>query len=51
LFVPSVGLRLGPRLEYLAEAHFAQYLTPRGSMAGLMPVGARYSLGNGRTLP
>ena len=51
LLEPSVGLRLGSRLQYVIEAHIAHYLTPHGSMVGAMPVGARYLFGRGRTLP
>ncbi|HEY3204144.1 MAG TPA: acyloxyacyl hydrolase [Thermoanaerobaculia bacterium] len=51
LFEPSVGLRIGSRFEYVIEGHFAQYLTPKGYMIGLLPLGARYYIGNGRLLP
>jgi len=51
LFVPSVNIRLGRRIEYSIEAHFAQYFTPSGYMLGVMPVGARYFFSGGATLP
>ncbi len=51
LFEPSAALRISSRLEYLIEGHFAQFFTPRGYMIGLMPVGGRFYLGSGRTLP
>jgi hypothetical protein len=51
LFEPSVGLRISSRLEYLIEGHFAQYFTPKGYMAGVMPLGGRLDLGQGKTLP
>jgi hypothetical protein len=50
-FEPSVGLRLSNRLEYVAEAHFAQYFRPKGYVVGLLPLGGRLYLGRGRTLP
>jgi hypothetical protein len=43
LFEPNVGIRLGSRFEYVAEAHVARYLSPEGYMAGIVPVGARYN--------
>jgi lipid A 3-O-deacylase PagL len=43
LFEPNVGIRLGARFEYVAEAHFARYFSPEGSMVGVVPVGARYN--------
>jgi hypothetical protein len=51
LFEPSVGLRISSRLEYLIEGHFARYFTPLGYMVGLMPVGGRFYVGSGTTLP
>ena len=51
LFVPSANIRLGSRLEWTVEGHFAQDFTPSGYMLGLMPVGARYLFGRGETLP
>ncbi len=51
LFEPAANVRLGPRLEYAIEGHFAQFVRPGGYMLGLMPVGARYYFGHGRTLP
>jgi hypothetical protein len=51
LFEPSVALRISSRLEYLIEGHFARYLTPVGYMVGLMPVGGRFYVGRGQTLP
>jgi len=43
LFEPNVGVRLGPRFEYVAEAHFARYFSPEGYMVGVVPLGARYN--------
>ena len=43
LFEPNVGIRLGPRFEYVAEAHFARYFSPEGYMVGVVPLGARYN--------
>ena len=51
LLEPSVGLRLGPRIQYVIEAHIAHYRTPHGYMVGVMPLGARYLFGGGRTIP
>jgi hypothetical protein len=51
LLEPGVAFRLGPRLEYLVEAHFAKYFTPDGSMIGVVPVGGRYYFFNGPILP
>ena len=43
LFEPNVGIRLGSRFEYVAEAHFARYFSPEGYMIGVVPVGMRYN--------
>ena len=43
LFEPNVGIRLGSRFEYVAEAHVARYLSPEGYMVGIVPIGARYN--------
>jgi len=51
LFEPGVSVRLGDRLEYVAEAHLAHYFQPAGYMVGVMPLGLRYFVGNGRVLP
>jgi hypothetical protein len=51
LFEPGVAFRLGPRLEYVIEGHWAQYFTPGGSMLGVVPLGGRYYFGHGRFLP
>ena len=51
LLEPGVAFRLGPRLEYLVEAHFAKYFTPEGSMIGVVPVGGRYYFLHGPVLP
>ena len=51
LLEPGVAFRLGPRLEYLAEAHFAKYFTPDGSMIGVVPLGGRYYFLHGPILP
>jgi hypothetical protein len=50
-FLGSVGFRLGDRLEYAAALDGFQYLTPTGYFVGLMPLGARYAIGNGRIHP
>ena len=51
LLVPAANLRLGSRLEYTLEAHVAEFRTPRGYMIGVMPVGARYYFGRGKSVP
>ncbi len=51
LFEPGVNFRLGPRIEYTVEGHFARFVRPNGYMLGLVPVAARYYFGRGRTLP
>ncbi|HTR03082.1 MAG TPA: acyloxyacyl hydrolase [Thermoanaerobaculia bacterium] len=51
LFEPGVSFRLGRRLEYVVEGHFAGYFSPSGYMLGVVPIGLRYSIGNGRLLP
>lgn len=51
LVVPAANVRLGPRIEYTVEGHFAGFLHPAGYMLGWMPVGARYYFGRGNTLP
>ena len=51
LFEPGVSFRLGPRLEYVIEGHWAQYFTPGGYMIGLVPVGFRWYFSHGRVLP
>ena len=43
LFEPNVGIRLGARFEYVAEAHVARYFSPEGYMVGVVPLGARYN--------
>lgn len=48
---PSAGFRLGSRFELVASATYERYLTPGGYFAGLLPLGARYSLGSGDWLP
>lgn len=47
VFEPQVGFRLGSRSEYLVEGHLAQYFTPKGFAAGILPLGARLFLGQG----
>ena len=51
LFEPSAGFRLSSQLEYIVEGHFARYFTPGGYMIGVMPLGGRFYLGHGPTLP
>jgi hypothetical protein len=51
LLEPGVSFRLGSRLEWVVEGHIARYLTPEGSMLGVMPLGLRFYAGSGRILP
>ncbi len=51
LFEPGVGFRLGPRLEWVVEGHFARYFSPEGYMVGIVPLTLRYTLGHGGLLP
>jgi hypothetical protein len=51
LLEPGVSFRLGSRLEWVVEGHFARYLTPEGSMLGVMPLGLRFYAGSGPILP
>ena len=51
LFEPGVGLRLGPRFEYVAEAHVARYFSPEGYMVGVVPLGVRYNAGSAAIRP
>ena len=51
LLEPGVAFHLGPRLEYLVEAHLAKYFTPDGFMVGVVPVGGRYYFLDGPVLP
>jgi hypothetical protein len=39
---PEAAFRLGPRFQWLIEAHYAHYFDPDGWFAGFLPVGARY---------
>jgi Lipid A 3-O-deacylase (PagL) len=48
---PQTGIALGPRFEYLIEAHFAQYFRPDGYALGLVPLGARYFFATGSVAP
>jgi hypothetical protein len=48
---PQAGFRIGPRLEWLVEAHFAQLFRPEGWAVGLVPVSARYFFGAGSVAP
>jgi hypothetical protein len=48
---PSVGFGLTSRLELVAAATYERYLTPVGDFAGLLPLGARYTLLSGDWLP
>ena len=50
LFEPSYGVKLGSRLEYVVEGHFARYFSPTGYMVGLMPLTGRFYFGSGRVL-
>jgi hypothetical protein len=51
LFQPGVSFRLGPRLEWVIEGHFARYTTPEGYMIGVLPLEGRYYVGHGKYLP
>jgi hypothetical protein len=48
---PSVGFRLSSRLEFVSAATFERYVSPSGYFVGLLPVGARLSIGNEKILP
>jgi hypothetical protein len=48
---PSVGFRISSRFELVAAANFERYLTPRGYFVGVLPVGARLSIGHGPYMP
>ena len=51
LFAPATAFRLGTRLEYVVEGHFAFFFTPHGYMVGVLPLGGRLFLGDGPTAP
>ncbi|HKD10829.1 MAG TPA: acyloxyacyl hydrolase [Thermoanaerobaculia bacterium] len=51
LFAPAAAFRLGSRLEYVVEGHFARYFTPHGYMVGVMPLGGRLFLADRLTAP
>jgi len=51
LVVPSMGFSLGSHFQYVLEGHFAGFFNPGGYMLGLLPLGVRYSIGEGRTVP
>lgn len=51
LAAPSVAFPLSRRFEYVVEGHFAQYYTPSGWMAGVCPLGGRYTFGSGSVRP
>jgi hypothetical protein len=48
---PSVGFGLSSRLEFVSSATFERYVSPGGYFVGLLPVGARLSIGNEKILP
>jgi hypothetical protein len=48
---PSVGFRLSSRLEFVSSATFERYVSPGGYFVGLLPAGARLSIGNEKILP
>ena len=48
---PSVGFRLSSRFELVGSATFERYVSPGGYFVGLLPGGARLSIGNGPWLP
>ena len=48
---PSVSFRLSPRFELVGSATFESYVSPGGYFIGLIPGGARLSIGNGPVLP
>jgi hypothetical protein len=49
--LPGLSVRLSSRFEWLFEAHIAHFFSPGGYMLGLMPIGGRIYIGNGRVLP
>jgi hypothetical protein len=51
LFAPSLGRRLSSKVDYVVEGRFEQDFAPRGYILGLLPLGARLSLGKRRTVP
>ena len=51
VIMPSVGVRLSSRLEYVGSATFERYAAPSGYFMGVLPVGARYWIGHGDVLP
>jgi hypothetical protein len=51
VLMPAVGFRLTSRLEYVDSATFERYASPSGYFIGVLPVGARYSIGNGKVSP
>jgi Lipid A 3-O-deacylase (PagL) len=51
VLTPSVGIRLSSRLEFVGSATFERYASPGGYFVGLLPAGARLSIGNGKVLP
>jgi len=51
MVAPSAAWRLSSRLEYVAEGHLAGYLAPSGYMLGVVPLGARLSIGSGAARP
>jgi hypothetical protein len=48
---PSVGVRLSSHVEYFPSGILERYFTPANSyFVGLVPVGARISIGTGQTI-
>jgi hypothetical protein len=51
VFSPSAGFRLSSRFEFVAAATFERSFSPGGYFLGVLPAGARLSIGNGKILP
>jgi Lipid A 3-O-deacylase (PagL) len=51
ILTPSVGFRLSSRFEFVSSATFERYAGPAGYYLGLLPAGARLSIGNDDVLP
>ena len=49
--LPALSVRLSSRFEWLFEGHVAHFFSPGGYMVGVMPIGGRLYIGNGRVLP
>ena len=51
VLTPSGGFRISSRLEFLASATYERYVSPSGYFIGVLPAGARLSIGNGPIYP